>query len=104
MAGANEVIGQRSDLEYSGAGNAAMADVAFYSYALTPSQIQRHYLNQAALTLTQVSGQSTLTWPVGNLLGSTNVSGPWVPITGATSPYPIPLTNSQFFYVVGAPK
>ncbi len=103
VAGANEVIGQRSDLEYSGA-NAAMADVAFYSYALTPSQIQRHYLNQAALTLTQVSGQSTLTWPVGNLLGSTNVSGPWVPITGATSPYPIPLTNSQFFYVVGVPK
>jgi hypothetical protein len=103
LGGTNEVIGQRSDLEDFGA-NAGMEDVAFYNYALTPSQIQSHYLNRASLTLSQVSGQTILTWPAGNLLGSTNVAGPWVLVSGAKSPYPVPITGSQFFYVVGVPK
>jgi hypothetical protein len=104
LGGTNEVIGQRSDLEDFGV-NAGMEDVAFYNYALTPSQIQLHYLNRASLTFSQVSGQIILTWPAGNLLGSTNVAGPWVRVNGATSPYPVPINNSsQFFYVVGVPK
>jgi hypothetical protein len=49
LAGTNEVIGQTSDLTYFGA-NAGIEDVAFYNYALTPSQIQSHYLNRASLT------------------------------------------------------
>ncbi|HTA28990.1 MAG TPA: LamG-like jellyroll fold domain-containing protein, partial [Candidatus Cybelea sp.] len=103
VAGTNEVFGQRSDLENFGA-NAGMADVAFYNYALTPAQIQSHYLNSPSLTLSQVNGQSILRWSVGNLLGSTNVAGPWAAVSGATSPYPIPINGSQFFYVVGVPE
>jgi hypothetical protein len=45
-----------------------------------------------------------LTWPVGNLLGSTNIAGPWLPVSGAKSPYPVRINSSQFFYVVGVPK
>jgi hypothetical protein len=63
-----------------------------------------HYLGKAELSYAQVNGQTILTWPIGNLLGSTNVAGPYATISGATSPYTVPLTSSQFFYVVGVPK
>ncbi|HEV7924583.1 MAG TPA: hypothetical protein VGR14_04465, partial [Verrucomicrobiae bacterium] len=99
VAGTNEVIGQRSDVENFGA-NAGVADVAFYNYALTPAQIQAHYLNKPSLTIAQSSGQTTLTWPVGVLLGTSDLTQPFQPVAGATSPFPIPLTNSQFFYEV----
>jgi len=99
VAGTNEVIGQRSDVEYFGA-NASMADVAFYNYALTPTQIQSHYLNQPSLTISSVNKQTTLTWPVGVLLGTSDLTQPFLPVAGAISPYPVPLTNSQFFYAV----
>jgi hypothetical protein len=103
VAGENEVIGQRSDLAFFG-GNAGTEDVAIYNYALTPAQIQSHYLTKASLNFSEVNGQAILTWPVGNLLGSTNVAGPWLPVTGAASPYTIPINSSQFFYVVGVPE
>jgi hypothetical protein len=99
VAGTNEVIGQRSDVENFGA-NAGVADVAFYNYALTPAQIQAHYLNKPSLTIAQSSGKTTLTWPVGVLLGTSDLTQPFQPVAGATSPFPIPLTNSQFFYEV----
>lgn len=99
VAGTNEVIGQRSDVENFGA-NAGVADVAFYNYALTPAQIQAHYLNKPSLTIAQSSGKTTLTWPVGVLLGTSDLTQPFQPVAGATSPYPIPMTNSQFFYEV----
>ena len=34
----------------------------------------------------------------GALLSSTNVAGPYAPVMGATSPYPVPQTDSQRFY------
>jgi hypothetical protein len=102
LAGANEVFGQRSDVAFFG-GNAGMEDVAFYNYALTPSQIQSHYLNKTSLSYSQVNGKIILTWPIGTLVGSTNVAGPYRSI-GATSPYIVPETNSQFFYEVGVPQ
>ena len=99
VAGTNEVIGQRSDVENFGA-NASMADVAFYNYALTPTQIQSHYLNQPSLTISSVNKQTTLAWPVGTLLGTPDLTQPFQPVAGALSPYPVPLTNSQYFYEV----
>jgi hypothetical protein len=35
---------------------------------------------------------------VGALLSSTNVSGPYMPVSNATTPYIIPATNAQQFY------
>jgi hypothetical protein len=99
VAGTNEVIGQRSDLESFGA-NAGMADVAIYNYALTPTQIQAHYLGRPTLVYTQANRQIVLTWPLGLLMGTTNLMQPFQPVVGATSPYPVPLDSGQFFYEV----
>ena len=99
VAGTNEVIGQRSDVEYFGA-NAGMADVAFYNYALTPAQIQSHYLNKQSLTLSQVNGLINLTWPIGILVGTADLTQPFLPVTGAASPYAVAAGSSQFFYKV----
>jgi len=99
VAGEPEVFGQGSDGSYNG-GNAAMSDVAFYNYALTPAQIQLHYSNRASLAVAQANGQIILTWPVGVLLGTSDLSQPFLPITGATSPYTVPMGGSQFFYKV----
>ena len=106
VGGTNEVIGQRSDFENFG-GNAGTEDVAFYNYALSPAQIQTHYLNRPnpTLNLSQSDGQIILTWTAGNLLGTTNLTQPFTQVAGATSPYTVPTTNSsQFFYIVAVPK
>ena len=100
---ADSVLAQRSDGAYFGF-NGGVGEVAFYNYALSPSQIMNHYLGKAQLSYSQVNGQTILAWPIGNLLGSTNVAGPYNAISGATSPYIVPTTSSQFFYVVGVPN
>jgi hypothetical protein len=99
VAGEPEVLGQGSDGAYNG-GNAGTADVAFYNYALTPAQIQLHYLNRASLTVSQANGQTILTWPVGVLLGTSDLRQPFLPIAGAASPYAVPIGSAQFFYKV----
>ncbi|MGA2751281.1 MAG: LamG-like jellyroll fold domain-containing protein [Verrucomicrobiota bacterium] len=101
LAGDNEVLGQRSDLAFFG-GNAGTADVAFYNYALSPAQIQSHYLNKASFTYTRSGNSVTLTWPAGVLLGSSKVNGPYTPVA-TNSPYTIPAGIQQFFYQVEVP-
>ncbi len=103
IGGAPSVLGQRSDLAFNGF-NGGVDEVAFYNYALSPKQIMSHYVGKAALGYSAVGDKITLNWTIGNLLGSTNVAGPYRPIGGATSPYQVPLTNSQFFYVLGVPQ
>jgi hypothetical protein len=99
VAGKAEVIGQRSDVAFFG-GNAGTEDVAIYNYALTPAQVQAHYLNKASLSISQVNGQTILTWPIGTLLGTSDLTKPFLPISGATSPYTVPAGSPQFFYEV----
>jgi hypothetical protein len=99
LAGGNEVIGQRTDNAFFGA-NAGMDDVAIYNYALTPAQIQQHYLNKAGLTLSQSGGSFVLTYSAGTLVSSSGVAGPYTPVNGASSPYTIPTTGAQQFYQV----
>jgi hypothetical protein len=99
VAGENEVLGQGSDSVYNGA-NAGMADVAFYNYALTPARIQLHYANKASLTVSQINGQTILTWPIGVLLGTSDLTQPFLAVSGAASPYIVPVGASQFFYKV----
>jgi hypothetical protein len=99
VGGSDEVLGQGSDGAYNGA-NAGMDDVAFYNYALTPSQIQLHYLNKASLTVSQANGQTILTWPVGTLLGTSDLTQSFHEIPGAQSPYTVPMSGRQFFYKV----
>jgi hypothetical protein len=103
VAGIDEVIGQRSDLAFFG-GNAGTEDVAIYNYALSPTQIQTHYLNKPQPTVTQTNGQITLTWTAGSLLSTPDLTQPFQPVVSATSPYIVPTNSSQLFYVVGGPK
>jgi len=42
-------------------------------------------------------GGLTLEWPNGILLQATNLTGPWATNNGS-SPYVVPMTNSQMFY------
>jgi hypothetical protein len=44
-----------------------------------------------------------LTWPMGTLLQATNVTGSYVPVTGAVSPWPITPSAAQMFYKVQLP-
>lgn len=97
VAGANEVIGQRTDNAFYGA-NAGIDDVAFYNYALSAGQVQAHYLNGFDLSVANVAGSVVISWPVGTLLGSTNVAGPYTPVANATSPYTVPTGASQRFF------
>ena len=54
------------------------------------------------LTLDTTTGVPILSWTDSAyvLATSTNVSGPYVPVDGATSPYTIPTTNSLGFYIL----
>ena len=99
LAGTDEVLGQRSDNAFFG-GNAGMADVAFYNYALSPTQIQSHLLNKAQFSYSLSNGHIILTWPLGTLLGTTNLAKPFLPVNAATSPYTVPTGSAQFFYKV----
>ncbi len=77
-----------------------LADVAIYGYALTSAQISHHVTEAVAPPLI-LSGKS-LIWSAGTL-ESTSVLGSsatWAPVTGATSPYPLPIsgTNKAMFY------
>ena len=76
-------------------------DVAVYNYALNPQQIQNHYLNTTHLSIVTSGGKFVITWSTGTLQSATNVSGPYIDVSGATLP---PYTNSvtgkqQFFRV-----
>ncbi len=98
-----EVLGQRSDGAFFGF-NGGVSDVAFYNYPLSQAQITSHYLGKATLTYAKVGGKVVLTYPAGTLLGTTNLAQPFTPVSGASSPYTVPGTSSQFFYKVAIPE
>jgi hypothetical protein len=75
----------------------AIAQAAFYTNALTFGQIQAVY-GIPTITMTNLVIQYT-----GTLLSSTNVSGPYNPVGGASSPYTVPATNAQQFYRASIP-
>ena len=84
----NTVLGQRTDGAFN-TFEGTMDDTAVYNYALSPQQIQSHFLNMTHVSIASVGKSVVISWPVGNLQWSTNVSGPYT-ATGASSPY----TNS----------
>jgi hypothetical protein len=77
-----------------------MDNVAVYNKALTPSQIQNHFLNTTRLSITGSSSKVVVSWPVGTLQSSTNVSGPYLNVSGATSPYTNSVSGTQKFFRV----
>jgi hypothetical protein len=82
-----------------------ICQAAIYNYALSPDQVQAHYVagttTQVNLTLAIAkSGNSaTITWSANAMLQvSTNAAGPYTDVNGATSPYTVPATNKAAFF------
>jgi len=99
VAGAPTVLGQRSDNAFAPF-DGSIDEVAFYNYALSPQQIQNHYLNTTALNFTSAGGTLVLTWPAGTLVAADKVDGTYSPVPGATSPYTnTPSGTEKYFQV-----
>ena len=88
-----------------------MNEVAVYNYALSASAVQTQYEAASGvipatptLSITNLTGGNVqLTWSVGTLQSSTNVTGAFTDLPSATSPYIVPATNAQKFYRVHNP-
>jgi len=74
-------------------------DVAVYNYVLNRSQIQNHFLNTTRLTITNSANNIIVTWPAGTLQSSTNVTGTYTNVVGATSPYTNSPAPARFYRV-----
>jgi len=99
VAGAPTVLGRRSDNAFDGF-DGSIDDVAFYNYALTPAQIQLHYLNSTKLTITRSDNNVVLNWPVGTLQSAPAAGGTYTNVPGATSPFTNAASATQKFYRV----
>jgi hypothetical protein len=106
-AGAELFLGGSAD--YTLVGNnqryfaGAIAQAALFTNALSADQIRSLYTvvmpppATPTISLAYTNNQLVLTY-VGTLISSTNVAGPYTPVTGAASPYSVPATNAQQFY------
>lgn len=57
-------------------------------------------LGSFPMTMTQAGSVYQINWTLGTLESATNVAGPYTPVSGATSPYTMPLTGPAVFYRV----
>lgn len=90
VAGGPLTLAIRSDGVFGG-WDGGIDELAVYNYVLSPQQVENHYLNSTHLNIAQSGTNVVVTWPVGTLQVSTNVSAGYTNVTGATSPF----TNSQ---------
>jgi hypothetical protein len=91
-------IGQRSDGAFNTfQGN--VEDTAVYNYALTPKQIQNHFLNAVTLTITPSGHNVILNWPLGTgtLQKSANLNGPYANVSSAVPPYTNAVSSTSFY-------
>ena len=68
----------------------------------SPVYIPNQVVAPVTLTTTVSGSALTLNWAnYGTLLSATNLAGPWVPVTGAVSPFTIGTTNAaaEFFRI-----
>lgn len=91
------VLGWRSDTGFNPF-EGTIDDVAVYNKALTPSQIQSHFLNTAHLTATAAGKTIVISWSSGTLQSATTVTGPYTDVAGATSPYTNVISGAQMFF------
>jgi hypothetical protein len=83
----------------------AIAQAAFFTNALSAGHVQQLYNTAITPTVAMARGMGSnvmITYS-GTLLSSTNVAGPYLPVTNATSPYTILTTNAQQFFRVSNP-
>jgi Concanavalin A-like lectin/glucanases superfamily len=92
-------IGWRMDNDFHGFAG-TIDEVAFYNKALTPQQVQNHYLASVRLTLTKAGNQYILSWPLGTLQQANPINGAWSDLPTATSPYTNTFTAEPGFFRV----
>jgi hypothetical protein len=85
--------------------NGNIDEAAIFKSTLSSNQVYSLYesaLGQnivpPALTITPVGSGSQVRWTGGALLQATNLLGPWITNTAATSPYTVSPTNPQQFF------
>ena len=97
--GGPTVLGHRGDsafLPFDG----SIDEVAVYNYALTPQQIQLHYLNSTKVNITKSGNNVVLTWPFGTLQSAPLATGTYTDVAGATSPYTNAISGNQHYFRV----
>ncbi len=99
VAGGPLTIGVRSDGAFGGF-DGGVDDVAVYNYVLSPTQISNHFNNSTRVSLVQSGNKVIVTWPVGTLQASTNVTGVYTNVPGATSPLTNNIGGRATFYRV----
>ncbi len=84
--------------------NGYIDEVAIFKSTLSSNQVYSLYqaaLGQAvppAISITPGVGNEQVRWTGGSLLQATNLLGPWITNTAATSPYTVSPTNPQQFF------
>ena len=80
----------------------ALAQAAYFTNALTAAQVGQLYCDAAAcppVISLERSGNSLIITYTGTLVSSTNVTGPYAPVAGASPPsYTTSPTGAQMFY------
>ncbi|HEV2328237.1 MAG TPA: LamG domain-containing protein, partial [Verrucomicrobiae bacterium] len=82
----------------------AIAQAAFFTNALTAAQVQSTYVAATAPAppafgeLSQSNNRLELNWTYGTLQTATNVTGPYLEMTGEGPPLTLPTTNSQQYF------
>jgi hypothetical protein len=82
-----------------------MANVAYYSHALSATQVMNHYqvgstavLGPSIISIQPSGTNVILNWTSGFLQKRDSLTGPWTYVTNAVSPYSVGATNPiQFF-------
>lgn len=97
IGGGPTTFGVRSDGQF-GQYDGGIDEVAFYNYALSPQQVQNHFLNNVRLTISKIGNKAVLNWPAGTLQAAPIVTGTYTNVTGATSPYTNNITGSATYY------
>jgi hypothetical protein len=77
-------------------------NVAIYNRSLSQTELQALYDAASGARMLVLQGLS-LSWVNGTLLEATSVTGPWTPVSDATSPYTIVPTGPSKFYQVQYP-
>jgi hypothetical protein len=99
VAGAPTVLGQRSDYAFDPF-YGAIDEVAVYNYALSPQQIQDHFLYTTLLNISRAGNNAILTWEGGTLQAAPAVTGTYTNVPGATSPYTNAIGGSAKYFRV----
>lgn len=81
-------------------------EVAIYDRALTPAQVQAHYLaatssaQPIALSISKQGGAAVIMYSGGTLQEATSVDGTYADVAGSQSPYTVPSATTAKFYRV----